>query len=142
MVVFLATSFGLAWASWGWLLWNGWTPGDPQVRLLVVQAAFAPALGMIGTLIGLVAMLKSMNDPSTIGPSMAVALLTTFYGASLANLVFLPMAGKLRNRSRHEVLAREMMLEGLLAISKGENPRIVEEKLSSYLPPAKRRPQD
>ncbi|MBG0777833.1 MAG: MotA/TolQ/ExbB proton channel family protein [Desulfovibrionaceae bacterium] len=98
-------------------------------------AAYAPALGMIGTVIGLVQMLQTMSDPSTIGPAMAVALITTFYGAVAANLVFLPMQGKLKARSKEEVLLREMAMEGILAISKGENPRIIQEKLSSYLPP-------
>jgi chemotaxis protein MotA len=94
---------------------------------------------MIGTVIGLVQMLQSMDDPSSIGPSMAVALITTFYGAILSNLIFNPMAGKLKTRSKEEVLLREMMLEGILSISKGENPRIVEEKLNSFLPPKLRK---
>jgi chemotaxis protein MotA len=96
-------------------------------------------MGMIGTVIGLVLMLQSMNDPSTIGPAMAVALLTTFYGAVLANILFIPMAGKLRTRSQEEVLLRNMMIEGVMSLSKGENPRILEEKLNSFLPPKDRR---
>ncbi|SKA82960.1 motility protein A [Desulfobaculum bizertense] len=104
-----------------------------------VLGAFAPAMGMIGTVIGLVQMLQTMSDPSTIGPAMAVALLTTFYGAVLANLVFIPMAGKLKTRSKEEVLRKEMILNGILSISKGENPRIIEEKLNSFLPPRERR---
>jgi chemotaxis protein MotA len=80
-----------------------------------------------------------MNDPSTIGPAMAVALLTTFYGAVLANILFIPMAGKLRTRSQEEVLLRNMMIEGVMSLSKGENPRILEEKLNSFLPPKDRR---
>jgi chemotaxis protein MotA len=106
------------------------------------MGAFAPALGMIGTVIGLILMLQTMSDPSTIGPSMAVALITTFYGAILANLVFNPLAGKLRTRSKEEVLIREMILEGVLSISKGENPRVIEEKLNSYLPPKNRKISD
>lgn len=98
----------------------------------------APAMGMIGTVIGLVQMLQTMSDPSTIGPAMAVALLTTLYGAILANLVFNPLAGKLKARSKEEVLLREMIMEGILSISKGENPRIIEEKLNSYVPPKDR----
>lgn len=101
--------------------------------------AYAPAMGMIGTVIGLVQMLQTMDDPSSIGPAMAVALITTFYGAVLANLVFLPMAGKLKHRSKEEILTMEMVMEGILSISKGENPRIIEEKLSSYLPPKQRK---
>ncbi|HCF05702.1 MAG: pomA [Desulfomicrobiaceae bacterium] len=109
--------------------------------ILATFGTYAPALGMIGTVIGLVLMLKTMNDPSSIGPSMAVALITTFYGAVLANLVFNPMAAKLKNRSKEEVLVRGMILEGILCISKGENPRIIEEKLNSYLPPKQRKTQ-
>jgi len=108
-------------------------------EIMHTMGNYAPALGMIGTVIGLVAMLQTMNDPSTIGPAMSLALVTTFYGAILANLVFLPMAGKLRMRSKQEVLIREMIMEGILSISKGENPRIIEEKLNSYLPPETRR---
>ncbi|WP_290921492.1 MotA/TolQ/ExbB proton channel family protein [Halodesulfovibrio sp.] len=93
---------------------------------------YAPALGMIGTVIGLVQMLQTMNDPSSIGPAMAVALITTFYGACLANLVFIPMAGKLKSRSNSEIRIKEMQLEGVLAISRGENPRIIQEKLSCF----------
>jgi chemotaxis protein MotA len=104
-----------------------------------IMGAFAPAMGMIGTVIGLVQMLQTMEDPSTIGPAMAVALITTFYGALLANLVFNPMAGKLKTRSKEEILAKEIMLEGILSISKGENPRIIEEKLNSFLPPKQRK---
>ncbi|MEJ2725783.1 MAG: MotA/TolQ/ExbB proton channel family protein [Deltaproteobacteria bacterium] len=96
---------------------------------------FAPALGMIGTLIGLVQMLRTMDDPSTIGPAMAVALLTTFYGALMANVLFLPIAGKLRNRSSEEVMMKELMTEGVISIAKGENPRVIEQKLNAYLPP-------
>ena len=106
--------------------------------LVAVLGTLAPAMGMIGTVIGLVQMLQTMSDPSTIGPAMAVALLTTLYGAILANLVFNPMSGKLKARSKEEILLREMIMEGILAISKGENPRIIEEKLNSFLPPKDR----
>lgn len=111
---------------------------EAGAEIVGVMGAFAPAMGMIGTVIGLVQMLQTMSDPSTIGPAMAVALITTFYGALLANLVFLPMAGKLRDRSRDELLTRDLIKEGILAISKGENPRIIEEKLNSFLPPKQR----
>ena len=99
------------------------------------MGTFAPAFGMIGTLIGLVQMLQSMDDPGAIGPSMAVALITTFYGAVLANVLFLPIAGKLRTRSREETLVKEMILQGVISLSRGDNPRIIEQKLHSYLPP-------
>lgn len=101
--------------------------------------SLAPAFGMIGTLIGLVAMLQNLQDPGAIGPSMAVALLTTFYGSIFANLFFIPMAGKLNLKSNEEVLIRNVMIEGLLSIQAGENPRIIEEKLKVFLPPATRK---
>lgn len=115
---------------------------EAGANLLATMGSVAPALGMIGTVIGLVQMLQRMSDPSSIGPAMAVALITTFYGALLANLVFNPMSGKLKLRSKEEVLVREMIVEGVLSISKGENPRIIEEKLNSYLPPKERRRTD
>ncbi len=99
----------------------------------------SPAFGMIGTLIGLVLMLQTMDDPSTIGPKMAVALITTFYGAVLANLVFIPLSSKLKRRSQEEILVKEMMIEGILSIQSGDNPRIVEQKLTSFISPRLRR---
>jgi chemotaxis protein MotA len=99
----------------------------------------SPAFGMIGTLIGLVLMLQTMQDPSTIGPKMAVALITTFYGALLANLVFIPLTGKLKRRSEEEILIKELMIEGILSIQSGDNPRIVEQKLTSFISPKLRR---
>lgn len=104
-------------------------------EIFTTMGTFAPALGMIGTLIGLVQMLQSLEDPSTIGPAMAVALLTTFYGLVLANLLCMPIAGKLKTRSKEEVLIKEMMIEGILSISRGDNPRIVEQKLQAFIPP-------
>ena len=103
-------------------------------EIFTTFGTFAPALGMIGTLIGLVQMLQTMDDPSTIGPAMAVALLTTFYGAFLANILCLPIAGKLKNRSSDEVMMKELMTEGIVAIAKGDNPRILEQKLNAYMP--------
>ena len=95
---------------------------------------FAPAFGMIGTLIGLVIMLQNMSDPEKIGPAMAVALLTTLYGALIANLVALPMADKLGLRSREELLLKMIVIKGVMAIQSGDNPRIVEQKLKTFLP--------
>jgi chemotaxis protein MotA len=95
---------------------------------------FAPAFGMIGTLIGLVIMLRNMDDPSKIGPAMAVALLTTLYGALLANLFAMPMAEKLGLRSREEVLLKVIVIKGVMAIQSGDNPRIVEQRLKTFLP--------
>jgi chemotaxis protein MotA len=107
-------------------------------EIFTTMGTYAPALGMVGTLIGLVQMLQSMSDPSSIGPAMAVALLTTFYGAVAANLVCMPIAGKLKTRSSEEVLVKELMLEGVICLSNGENPRIVEQKLMAFLPPNQR----
>jgi chemotaxis protein MotA len=95
----------------------------------------APAFGMIGTLIGLILMLRNLSDASSIGSGMAVALVTTFYGSVLSNLVFLPLGTKLRTQSRGEILLKEVMIEGILSIQAGENPRIVEEKLKAFLAP-------
>jgi len=103
-------------------------------EVFTTMGTFAPAMGMIGTLIGLVQMLQSMDDPGTIGPAMAVALLTTFYGALLANIVCLPIAGKLRTRSKEETLAKEMTIQGVISLSKGETPRVLEQKLLAFLP--------
>jgi chemotaxis protein MotA len=103
--------------------------------IFTTLGAFSPALGMIGTLIGLVQMLQTMDDPSSIGPAMAVALLTTFYGSMISNIICLPIAGKLRNRSREEVLMKELMTEGIMSIAKGDNPRLLEQKLNAFLSP-------
>lgn len=97
--------------------------------------AYAPAMGMIGTLIGLVQMLQSLSDPSSIGPAMAVALITTFYGAIIANVICLPMAGKLKGRSTSEVLVKTLVIEGMQSILSGENPRIMEQKLHAFIAP-------
>ena len=98
----------------------------------------SPAFGMIGTLIGLVIMLGNLNDPSAIGPAMAIALITTFYGSVMANLIFIPMSGKLKARSGEESLNMEIIIGGVLSILAGENPRVIKEKLESYLPPSMR----
>ncbi len=97
------------------------------------MGTYAPAVGMLGTIIGLVQMLMQMKDPSAIGAPMAVALLTTFYGTILANLLFLPIAGKLRVRSQQEILVKQIVIEGVLAIQSGENHRMVEQKLKAFL---------
>jgi chemotaxis protein MotA len=95
---------------------------------------FAPAFGMIGTLVGLVIMLKNMDDPSSIGPSMAIAILTTLYGALLSNLFALPLAEKLGRRSKEEMLLKLIVIKGVMAIQSGDNPRIVDQKLKTFLP--------
>lgn len=103
-------------------------------RVIVEKAGeYAPAWGMIGTLIGLVLMLGSLEDPSTLGPSMAVALLTTLYGTVMANLVFIPMASKLEQKTEEEIFIKQIIIEGVIGVQSGQNPRILEEKLSAFL---------
>lgn len=97
------------------------------------MAEYAPAYGMIGTLIGLINMLRNLNNADVLGIGMATALITTMYGVVLANLVFSPIVGKLKNNSVQEISYNELILEGLLSIQAGENPKIVEEKLSSFI---------
>ncbi|MBI2431656.1 MAG: MotA/TolQ/ExbB proton channel family protein [Candidatus Hydrogenedentes bacterium] len=106
--------------------------------VLSAMASFSPAFGMIGTLIGLVAMLSTLDNPSQIGKGMAVALLTTLYGALLAYLVFLPAVGKLKVRTALELLNREIIIEGILSIQAGDNPRVVEQKLKAFVAPGVR----
>jgi len=109
-------------------------------EIFTTMGNFAPAMGMVGTLIGLVQMLMQMEDPSAIGPAMAVALITTFYGIILANLLFLPIAGKLKTRSAQEILEKQMIISGILSVQSGDNPRILEQKLHSFIPPDERKP--
>lgn len=100
--------------------------------------AMGPAWGMIGTLIGLINMLKALDDVSTVGPSMAIALVTTFYGSVLANWICTPVATKLKANNASEIMMKEVVVEGLLSIQAGENPRVIEEKLKSFLAPSVR----
>ncbi len=97
------------------------------------MGSYAPAFGMVGTLIGLVQMLATLDDPSTIGPKMAVAMITTFYGALVANLFFIPMSAKLKRRSDEETMNMKLVFEGVVSIREGEHPRIMEDKLNVYL---------
>jgi len=99
---------------------------------------YAPAFGMVGTLIGLINMLNKLDDPSSIGPAMAVALITTLYGALLSNLVFLPLAGKIGENSGKDLLHKQMVIEGISDIQKGVNPRTIEEKLRIFAGPEKK----
>ncbi len=101
-------------------------------------AAMGPAWGMIGTLIGLINMLRDLSDFASIGPNMAVALVTTFYGSVLANWICNPVATKLKSKNAEEMMVKEIEIEGLLSIQAGENPRVIEEKLKSFLAPADR----
>lgn len=107
-------------------------------EVFITMGTYAPALGMIGTLIGLVQMLQSMEDPSTIGPAMAVALLTTFYGSIMANIICMPFAGKLKTRSQEEMLTKELTVQGIISLSSGDNPRIMEQKLNAFIAPKQR----
>ena len=107
-------------------------------QLLDTAGRYAPAFGMIGTLMGLVAMLSNMDDPSKIGPGMAVALITTMYGALIANVVTGPLGDKLSARSNEEVLVKTVIVEGVMSIQSGDNPRVVEAKLLTFLPPSRR----
>ena len=101
-----------------------------------------PAMGMIGTLIGLVQMLSNMDDPKQIGPAMAVALLTTLYGAILANMIALPIADKLAVRSREENHRKSLIIDALLGIQGGQNPRVIASMLETYLPKSKRQQEE
>ena len=100
--------------------------------------AMGPAWGMIGTLIGLILMLKDLSDLAAVGPNMATALITTFYGSVLANWICAPVATKLKGKNDEEMMMKEIEIEGLLSIQAGENPRVIEEKLKSFLAPADR----
>lgn len=107
-------------------------------KVLEFMGAAAPAFGMIGTLIGLIQMLRSLDSPESIGSGMAVALLTTFYGALAANLIFLPLAGKLGIYSKAETTTMEMTVEGICAIARGENPTVVREKMQAFISAGRR----
>jgi chemotaxis protein MotA len=102
-------------------------------KILESTAAAAPAFGMIGTLVGLVQMLRTLDDPSKIGGGMATALLTTLYGALIANLFCIPLAGKLDLRSSDELVVRELMIAGLVSLIDGSTPRTIEERLVAYI---------
>jgi chemotaxis protein MotA len=111
---------------------------ETGVSIFSALAEVAPAMGMIGTLIGLVAMLSNMDDPKAIGPAMAVALLTTLYGAFLANVIAIPIANKLSLRLAEEKLNQELILDAVLGIQDGQNPRVIEGLLKNYLAESKR----
>ncbi|MBF0117465.1 MAG: MotA/TolQ/ExbB proton channel family protein [Desulfobacterales bacterium] len=102
------------------------------------MGGFAPAFGMVGTLIGLIQMLAGLDDPASIGPKMAVALITTFYGVIFANMIFLPMAAKLKRRSEKETLNMNLLFEAVMSIKAGDNPRLTRDKLNIYLATSKR----
>lgn len=111
-------------------------------RIMDTMGSLAPAFGMIGTLIGLIQMLSQLDDPTNLGSGMAVALITTLYGSLLANMFCIPLANKLKEKSEMEILLKEVMIEGILSIQAGENPRIVEEKLAAFLAGTKKAEQE
>jgi chemotaxis protein MotA len=112
---------------------------EKSADMLMALADVAPAMGMIGTLIGLVAMLSNMDDPKSIGPAMAVALLTTLYGAFLANVIAIPLAAKLKLRLEEEKMNQQLVLDAVLGIQDGQNPRVIEGLLKNYLAEGKRK---
>jgi chemotaxis protein MotA len=109
-------------------------------KILDLMGRCGPAFGMIATLLGLILMLGNLDNPNTIGPSMAVALIGTLYGAVLANLVFIPLGEKLSYFSHEEVLLKHIVLKGILAIQAGDNPRVVRQKVETFVPPRLRQP--
>lgn len=109
------------------------------VEVFELAGQLAPALGLTGTIMALIQLLSAMNDPTTIGPAMATAFVTTFYGCFVANVLCAPLAGKLRSRNKHELLAKGLILEGILAIQAGDNPRMVEQRLHAFIQPAMRK---
>jgi chemotaxis protein MotA len=111
---------------------------EEGAKIFDFLATMGPSFGMIGTLIGLVMMLGNMSDVSSIGPNMAVALITTFYGSMLANCICLPIVEKLKFASQKEIMIKELMLEGIMSLQSGDNPRIVEQKLTAFLSPGLR----
>ena len=110
-----------------------------KIAILNMWGSMAPAVGMMGTVIGLIGMLKNLEDKSALGPNMALALITTFYGALVANFLMLPLAGKLKTYDAMETKVKEMQIEGVLSIQAGDNPRILATKLLSYLNPQDRK---
>lgn len=109
------------------------------VKIMNCFSTFGPAFGMIGTLVGLILMLGNLSDPSSLGPAMAVALITTLYGAMMSNMVTIPMERNLESKNAKEILIYTISIQGLLSIQAGDNPRIVEERLKAYLSPTARR---
>ncbi len=108
------------------------------IHVLEAMGGFSPTMGVIGTVMGLVSVLGNLNEPEHLGEKIAVAFIATLYGVAFANLIYLPLANKLKGSSAHEAQAREMMVEGVLAVQAGENPRVVREKLETFLAPKER----
>ncbi|MDR1933506.1 MAG: motility protein A [Spirochaetales bacterium] len=109
-----------------------------NIKVFEDWGKYGPAFGMLGTLVGLIAMLANLQDQSTLGSGMAIALITTLYGSMLANMFMIPIAAKLADNNKTELLSKEIAIEGVLSIQSGDNPRILQEKLIAYLPPIQR----
>ncbi len=107
-------------------------------KIYMAMGTYCPAFGMVGTLIGLIFMLQNLSDPSSVGPGMAMAMLTTFYGSLFSNLLFIPLSGKLKLRSEKEIQFKEMLLMGILSVQAEESPRVIQNKLQSYINPTER----
>jgi chemotaxis protein MotA len=110
-----------------------------KIKVILMWGTLAPGLGMLGTVVGLIAMLKNLEDKSALGPNMAVALITTLYGAMIANLICIPIGAKLSDYDGLESKVKEMEIEGILSIQAGENTRVLAQKLLTYLDPATRK---
>ncbi len=108
--------------------------GKMNSKVFKAAGGYAPTIGILGAVLGLIAVMENLNDPSKLGSGIAVAFVATVYGVGSANLLFLPIATKLEMRHRHHMILKEMMLEGVVAVSTGENPRLIEEKLNAFLP--------
>jgi chemotaxis protein MotA len=111
---------------------------EAGVKVFEAAGGYAPTVGILGAVLGLIHVMENLSDPSKLGSGIAVAFVATVYGVGSANLLFLPMAGKLKTRAAQETLAREMVLDGVCAIVDGENPRLIEQKLSGFLAPGER----
>ena len=112
---------------------------EKPAEVLEVAAGYAPTLGILGAVLGLIHTMQSLTDPSRLGPGIAVAFVATVYGVGVANLVLLPLATRLRGLARHGALEREIIIDGMVALQEGLHPRLLEQKLYGYLPPASSR---
>jgi chemotaxis protein MotA len=108
--------------------------GKMSAKIFQSAGGYAPTIGILGAVLGLIHVMENLNDPSKLGAGIAVAFVATVYGVGSANLLFIPFSTKLQVRHRHKMILKEMMLEGIVAVSTGENPRLIEEKLKAFLP--------
>lgn len=112
---------------------------EGPIAVLEGMGGFAPTMGVVGTVMGLISVLSHLDDPSSLGHSIAVAFVATLYGVFTANVLYLPLGSKLKKRAHHEQLVREMMVEAVMSIQAGENPRVIQNKLMGYLSPKERK---